>query len=95
MDTMGKLLVDTYCSACGFVKGLPAGENHNRCTECGRFTSDNPDVCCTKHEVRESPYSSGTCPMCEQERHVRAQEREMMERRSDPNMHPTVDQKRR
>jgi len=92
---LGQLEVAIDCDHCGFTKGTPAGENLNRCVECGRFASDDPDVCCVRHEVRKSPYPSGKCPRCEQEQHKRALEREMQERRGDPNMHPTVDAPRR
>lgn len=87
MNTMGKLLVDTYCQNCDdFVRGLPEGKGLNRCTECGAYASDDPDVCCAQHEVRESPYHSGECPMCEMERDRRAQMRHEMTR--DPRVEP-------
>lgn len=88
---LGVMYVDILCANCGFTEGTPEGENLNRCADCGRFASDDPDVCCVRHEVRSSPYPSGTCPLCEQERDVRAQEQEMMARRADPRMHSTVD----
>ena len=83
---MGRLLVDTLCGNCGFVTGVPAGDNLNRCTECGRFASDNPDVCCVRHEVRRSPYPSGECPICEQEQHRRDMIQHEMTR--DPQVEP-------
>jgi len=91
MTELGQLTVATYCENCGFVKGTPEGEGVNRCGECGRYVSDNPDVCCARHEVRESPYPSGICPRCEQGRDLRAREQEMHQRRSDPQMHNMVD----
>lgn len=91
METLGKLTVAIDCTKCGFTKGVPAGEGLNRCVECGRFATDNPDVCCVRHEVRRSPYASGECSRCEQERSIRAQEQEMMERRANPRMHNSVD----
>lgn len=90
-DTLGRLTVSILCTDCGFSEGTPEGENLNRCLGCGRFATDSPDVCCVRHEVRTSPYPSGECPLCEQEQHVRAMEQEMMQRRADPSMHPTVD----
>jgi hypothetical protein len=87
----GKLYVSILCTNCGFTDGEPVDENLNRCVGCGRFATDNPDVCCVEHGVKESPYPSGICPRCEQEDSVRAQEQEMHERRSSRRMHPTVD----
>jgi len=96
METKGKLLTDIDCENCGFTNGVVIGEKLNRCTECGRFASDDAgeDVCCMRHEIRNSPYPSGQCPRCEQERSRRAQEREMHQRRADPTMHNMVDAKR-
>ena len=88
---LGRLYVSILCTNCGFTDGTPCGDNLNRCADCGRFATDSPDVCCVQHEIRESPYPSGTCPRCEQERSIRAQEQEMMERRANPRMHPSVD----
>ncbi|AGM11595.1 hypothetical protein M199_gp071 [Halogranum tailed virus 1] len=83
---LGRLKVATFCQSCGFVKGHPAGEGVNRCTDCGRFTSDDPDVCCTIHELRKSPYPSGECPYCEMERDRQAQMMHEMTR--DPTVEP-------
>lgn len=84
---LGRLEVLTLCANCdAFVKATPEGENLNRCTECGAYATDDPDVCCARHEVRNSPYPSGTCPRCEQERDVRAQR--MHEATRDPQVEP-------
>jgi hypothetical protein len=84
---LGRLEVTTLCANCGdFAISVPAGENVNRCTECGAYATDDPDVCCTQHEVRNSPYPSGECPYCEQERDRRAQIQHMATR--DPQVEP-------
>lgn len=83
---LGRLMVSILCENCGFVQGTPEGDNLNRCCHCGRFASDNPDVCCLKHEIRESPYPSGTCPYCEMERSRQAQIQHQMTR--DPTLEP-------
>lgn len=71
---LGRPEVITTCTNCDdFVKATPAGENLNRCTACGAFATDDPDVCCTRHELRRSPYPSGECPYCEEERNRQAQ----------------------
>jgi hypothetical protein len=89
---LGRLEVSTYCQNCDdFATAVPAGDSVNRCTECGAYCTDEPDVCCARHEVRNSPYPSGICPYCEQENQVRAMEQEMAERRSNPRIHNTVD----
>jgi predicted ATP-dependent serine protease len=83
MKQLGKLQVGIDCENCGTVEG----ENLNRCVECGRYASDDTsDVCCLKHEVRNSPYPSDECPYCEQERDRRAQIRHQMTR--DPRVEP-------
>jgi hypothetical protein len=87
MNTMGRLTVTTYCSNCGgFTTGVPEdGKNLDRCTECGCYASTD-GVCCAQHEVRDSPYPSGTCPRCEQEAQRRAERQHMMTR--DPTLEP-------
>jgi len=80
------------CPACGFTDGHPAGEGVNRCAECGRYASADPDVCCLRHEIRSSPYPSGTCPRCEQERRIEAERREASY--VGHGMHPSVDARR-
>jgi hypothetical protein len=83
---LGRLEVTTLCQNCNdFTIGVPAGDN-DRCTECGCYTSQDPDVCCTVHEVRESPYPSGMCPYCQQERDRQAQIQHEMTR--DPTLEP-------
>jgi len=78
---LGRLEVLTMCANCDdFVKATPAGENLNRCTECGAFATDDPDVCCVRHEIRSSPYPSGECPRCEQERRIEGERQHMMTR---------------
>lgn len=92
MPRLGQLTVAIDCTQCGLTDGTPEGKNLNRCTECGRFASnDTSHVCCARHGVRESPYPSGVCPRCQQEQSMRAQEQEMMERRANPRMHNSVD----
>lgn len=86
MDLMGKLLIDTHCDNCGFVKGVAANNSSLRCTSCGRYSTDDPDVCCARHEVRRSPYSTGECPICEQERHRQDMIQHEMTR--DPQVEP-------
>jgi len=87
MKQLGKLQVGIDCENCGITKGTVEGENLNRCVECGRYASDDTsDVCCLKHEVRNSPYPSDECPYCEQERDRRAQIRHQMTR--DPRVEP-------
>lgn len=84
---LGRLEVATYCTNCDdFTIGVPAGETVDRCTACGCFVSDNPDVCCTVHELRDSPYPTGECPYCEQEQ----RRRDMIEheRTRDPQVEP-------
>lgn len=84
---LGRLEIASFCGSCGFVKAVPImGRSNDRCTECGRFCSTDPDVCCTEHEVRSSPYSTGECPYCEQERDRRAQQMHQMTR--DPTLEP-------
>jgi len=84
---LGRLEVTTFCTNCDdFTIGIPAGENNDRCTNCGCFTSQEPEVCCTVHEVRSSPYPSGECPYCEQERDRQAQIQHKMTR--DPQVEP-------
>jgi hypothetical protein len=87
METLGRLQVGIDCESCGITKGLVVSENVNRCIECGRFASDDTsDVCCVRHEVRDSPYPSGQCPYCERERDRRAQRQHEMTR--DPTLEP-------
>lgn len=83
---LGRLEVGIDCSNCGITKGHPVSDSLNRCVDCGRFASDDPDVCCLIHELRESPYPSGECPYCEEERNIRAQRQHQMTR--DPTMEP-------
>lgn len=84
---LGRLEVLTLCANCDdFAKAVPAGENVNRCTECGAYATDDPDVCCARHELRESPYPSGECPYCEEERNIQAQRVHEMTR--DPRVEP-------
>jgi hypothetical protein len=85
------------CSECGPTVGESAciDQGGLRCRSCGKFAEPCPTFC-AKHEVnwgRLSGYDH--CPRCRQEESVRAQEREMHQRRADPNMHPTVDAARR
>jgi len=44
-------------------------------------------------EIHETDFPTGYdhCPYCREERRVNAMEQELMERRADPNMHPSVD----
>lgn len=87
ISQLGQLETITLCENCeDFVKATPEGENLNRCTACGAFTTDEPDVCCKRHELRESPYPSGVCPYCEQERDRRAQIQHQATR--DPMVEP-------
>jgi hypothetical protein len=84
---LGRLEVTTYCQQCAaFTLGIAAGKSNDRCTECGCYTSQNPDVCCTVHEVRESPYPSGVCPYCEEERRIKAERQHQATR--DPTLEP-------
>ena len=84
---LGRLEVTTYCQNCDdFTTATPEGENLNRCTACGGYATDSPDVCCTQHELRSSPYPSGECPYCEEERRIQAERQHMMTR--DPTMEP-------
>jgi hypothetical protein len=90
----GNLLDHTraaFCNNCGFVDATIRQNGADRCTECGQFVEEEPDVCCERHEIQNSPYPSGLCPRCEQERSVRAQEQEMQQRRANPRMHTSVD----
>lgn len=87
MDTLGKLTVTTYCTGCDdFTRGVPVnGSTLDRCTQCGRYASTDK-VACAQHELRESPYPTGECPMCEMERDRRAQIQHEMTR--DPRVEP-------
>lgn len=55
--------------------------------------NDSDEMYCEKHDLSEPAYESTDphCPYCRQERRVEAERQEMMERRADPRMHPTVD----
>ena len=86
MKNLGTLYVTIDCDQCGITDGVPVSENTNRCVECGRYASDEADICCAKHEVRESPYPSGGCPYCEQEQHRRDMIEHEMTR--DPQVEP-------
>jgi hypothetical protein len=84
---LGRLETVTYCKRCDdFTIATPEGESLNRCTSCGSYATDDPDVCCTVHEVRSSPYPSGECPYCEMERDRQAQIEHEMTR--DPRVEP-------
>lgn len=84
---LGRLEVMTYCTNCeSFSVGIPEGENLNRCGDCGAYAPDDPDVCCLRHEVRESPYPSGECPYCVEERRIEAERQHMQTR--DPLVEP-------
>jgi len=87
VSRLGRLETSTYCKNCGdFVIATPEGESLNRCTDCGAFATDSPDVCCKIHELRESPYPSGECPYCEEERRIQAERQHQMTR--DPTLEP-------
>ncbi len=84
---LGRLEVTIDCDNCGITQGHPCGENLNRCVECGQFASDDTShLCCTLHELRSSPYPSGECPYCEEERRIEAERQHMMTR--DPQVEP-------
>lgn len=51
---------------------------------------------CDRHDIDVSELTGyDECPKCMEERRVEAMEKEMMERRADPNMHPSIDAPRR
>lgn len=83
--------VAAFCENCGFADAIVRQNGANRCSDCGRFVEAEPDVCCERHEIRNSPYPSGVCPLCEQESSIHAQEQELAERRANPRMHTSVD----
>jgi hypothetical protein len=54
------------------------------------------DGYCNDHDIRyERLDGYDHCPKCRLEEDSEAREREMHERRSNPNMHPSVDAQRR
>ena len=84
---LGVIHVGIDCENCGITKGVVVDDNLNRCVECGQFASDDTsDVCCLQHEIRNSPYPSGECPYCEEERRIRAERQHQMTR--DPMVEP-------
>ena len=57
---------------------------------------DRPDQYCIAHDVNVDRLTGyDECPMCRQEHRVEQMEQEMHARRADPDMHPTVDARRR
>lgn len=61
--------------------------------------NDDPMACekhnVTEREVENLPSGYDMCPFCREQQRADAREREMHARRSDPNMHPTIDAPRR
>lgn len=85
------------CSDCGPTVGVPVetAQGGLRCDECGRFSEEYAGFC-AKHEVHWGGVTGyDHCPMCREEQRVRQARQEQMARRADPNMHPTVDARRR
>lgn len=85
------------CSKCGTTKGQSAniGQGGLRCSNCGRFAKKAHGYC-AKHGVNWGDVTGyDHCPMCREEERVEQQRQEMMARKADPNMHPTVDAHRR
>lgn len=84
------------CTNCGPNSGTSAniGQGGLRCGDCGRFAEPCPTYC-AKHDI----YWGGLtgyryCPKCREVERVEQERQEMMARRSDPRMHPTVDARR-
>lgn len=80
------------CESCGLTAGHHEARGAARCGECGRFAESSSDYC-AQHEVdlTNLPTGYSSCPYCQERRRVEQERQEMMERRADPRMHPSVD----
>ena len=88
---LGKLYVGVRCANCGgHGEGIPTDDGRTRCGKCGKFGQELTQYC-AEHDVDYGRMAYDECPACKEERRVREMEHEMMARRSDPRMHPTVD----
>lgn len=58
-------------------------------------TEADDEWACDRHDIKRLPTGYDRCPYCEEERRIEAEKFEMMARRADPDMHPTVDAPRR
>lgn len=52
---------------------------------------DSDEMACDIHQIEELPSGYDRCPMCDEDRRIRAEKMERLARRSDPNMHNMVD----
>jgi len=84
------------CVSCGHTSGhadaTANGGTRLRCDECGQFAERSDDYC-AEHDVRTDRLPTGysECPYCAERRRVEQERQEMMARRADPRMHPSVD----
>lgn len=93
--TRHTLAVGVDCTTCGLGSGhidLRGGPNSARCDGCGRFAEKTNDYC-AEHDVnvRTLPRGYSRCPYCQERDRIEAERQEMMARRANPRMHPTVD----
>lgn len=88
---MTRTTTGVECAECGLTSGHHEATGHARCGQCGRFAEPTNDYCARHGANLRRLTGYAKCPKCREEEAVRAQEREMMERRADPRMHPTVD----
>jgi len=89
---LGELYVGVKCDNCGkHGEGVPTDDGRTRCGKCGQF-AEEVDGYCAEHDIDYGKLSGyDHCPMCREERNIRAREQEIQERRANPRMHPMVD----
>jgi hypothetical protein len=86
--------VGVNCSECGVHRnGEKTNDGRTRCGKCGQF-GEEAEQYCVEHDTNYAGLPGSGCPYCREEERIRAQEREMHARRSDPQMHPSVDARR-